>query len=46
MPISFANNAYLKSKGGKYPELLKKRGSTGINSNILLTNRLIFKFHI
>lgn len=43
MPITFANNAFLKSNGSKNPELLKKRGDIGINT-VLHTNRFISNF--
>lgn len=44
MPITFANNAFLKFNGSKSPELLKKRGNIGINTNVLHTNRFISNF--
>lgn len=47
MPITFANNAFLKFNGSKNPELLKKRENIGINTNVLLTNKQVyFKFHM
>lgn len=42
MPITFANNAFLKFNGSKNPELLKKRENIGINTNVLLTNKQVF----
>lgn len=44
MPITFVNNAFLKFNGSKSPELLKKRGNIGINTNVLHTNRFISNF--
>lgn len=44
MPITFANNAFLKFNGRKSPELLKKMGNIGINTNVLHTNKFISNF--